>query len=53
MVLDEHVTEKHMNDLKKLTDEERRHFLQNYIKDESKMMYPDYHRKRFGLKSNS
>ena len=47
MVLDEHVTTKHMADLKKLTDEERRDFLQKYIKDESKMLYPDYHRLRF------
>ena len=47
MVLDEHVTTKHMADLKKLTDDERRDFLQKYIKDESKMLYPDYHRLRF------
>ena len=36
MVLDEHVTTKHMADLKKLTDDERRDFLQKYIKDESR-----------------
>ena len=32
MVLDEHVTTKHMTDLKTLTDDERRDFLQKYIK---------------------
>ena len=48
MVLDEHVTENHMTDLKQLTDDERRDFLQKYIKDESKMLYPDFHRQRFG-----
>ena len=53
MVLDEHVTSKQMTDLKKLTDDERRDFLQKFIKDESKIMYPDYHRLRFGAQSNS
>ena len=51
MVLDEHVTTKHMTDLKTLTDDERRDFLLKYIKDESKMMYPDFHRLRFGAQS--
>ena len=54
MVLDEHVTGNHMTDLKQLTDDERRDFLQKYIKDESKMLYPDFHRQRFGaLKEGS
>ena len=48
MVLEEHVTSNHMTDLKQLTDDERRDFLQKYIKDESKMLYPDFHRQRFG-----
>ena len=48
MVLGEHVTANHMTDLKQLTDDERRDFLQKYIKDESKMLYPDFHRQRFG-----
>ena len=37
-----------MTDLKQLTDDERRDFLQKYIKDESKMLYPDFHHQRFG-----
>ena len=54
MVLDEHVTANHMTNLKKLTDDERRDFLQKYIKDESKMLYPDFHRQRFsGLQQGS
>ena len=48
VVLDEHVITGHMDLLKTLTDDERLAFLQNYIKDESKMMYPDFHLKHFG-----
>ena len=48
LVLHEHVTANHMTDLKRLTDDDRRDFLQKYIKDESKMLYPDFHRQRFG-----
>ena len=49
VIMDEHVITRHMNLLKTLTDDERLEFLRKYIKDESKMMYPEFHRKHFGL----
>ena len=49
VVMDEHVVTRHMNLLKTLTDDERLEFLRKYIKDESKMMYPEFHRQHFGL----
>ena len=47
MVLNEHAIEKHMVNLKNLTDEEQKRLILEFLRSDPKILYQDYHQKFF------
>ena len=47
MVLNQHAIEKHLVNLKNLTDEEQKRLILEFLRSDPEILYQDYHQKYF------
>ena len=52
-VLNKHVNSQHMDKLKQISDQERMEMINNFLLDDSKIMFPEFYRRYFTSSSST